>query len=66
VPEDVLTFGREQYENALDVLARCEESGKWPGVAPDAEVELRLPLWAAPDLDEEPLDDSTPIEDVAF
>ena len=65
VPKDVLTIGRKQYEDALDTLARCEESGTWPGVAPD-ELSLRLPLWAAPDLEESGPDESQPIEDVEF
>ena len=66
VPEDVLSFGRKQYEDALDLLAKCEESDKWPGQAPDEEVTLKLPLWAAPDFDEGGPDEAAPIGDADF
>lgn len=52
VPEDVLAFGRKQYEEAIDKLIACKESNTWPGATPDEE-ELRLPAWAAPE--EEPI-----------
>lgn len=49
--EEVLSYGREQYEAALDVLTQCEESGIWPGAAPD-EIPFRLPAWAVSQQDD--------------
>jgi hypothetical protein len=56
LPPEVLAIGREQVERAMNLLAACKKSGQWPGMAPDTEVTLRLPAWAAPqEEDEEPL-----------
>ncbi len=55
VDEATLAIGRQQYEEAIDLLIRCKESNSWPGMSPDEEVELRLPAWASPEADEEPL-----------
>jgi hypothetical protein len=54
VPEDVLTTGRFKYEDALDRVIACRESGIWPGIAQNEEVTLHLPAWAVPE-DEEPI-----------
>lgn len=47
VPEEVIAYGREAYEDALDLLIQCRESGDWPGVCPEEET-LTLPVWATP------------------
>ena len=46
VPDEVLNYGREIYEDALDLLIQCRASGEWPGVCPEEET-LTLPMWAA-------------------
>lgn len=48
---DFLAVGRTQYEGALDLLIKCTKENNWPGIAPDTELELRVPNWAVPDLD---------------
>lgn len=53
IPDDVYAFGKQQYEDAIDLLLRCTESGEWPGVAPSEEVTLQLPSWATPEAEEE-------------
>jgi hypothetical protein len=59
-PFDVVVFrastetmdrGHVLARTLLDRLADCRESGEWPGIAPDEEVELHLPSF--PDLDDE-------------
>lgn len=52
VPAEVLARGNEQVERAMALLDTCTKSGKWPGVAPDAEVPLVLPAWANGDSDD--------------
>lgn len=45
VPEDAIDAGRREYRRLLWLLSDCQESGKWPGVAGGAEMELDLPEW---------------------
>jgi hypothetical protein len=52
VGEDVIIHGERMVEAALDTLAECRETGQWPGLAPDEEMVLRLPMWAVGDEDE--------------
>lgn len=42
-----LSVADRQIDEALEVLARCEASGVWPGVMPDVE-EMTMPAWADP------------------
>jgi len=42
---DALTLGAELRAEALDVLAQCVESGRWPGFEPKITT-LALPGWA--------------------
>lgn len=44
IPEDVLDYGRDEYESLLHQLAVCEDSGVWPGPA-ETELVLSLPSW---------------------
>lgn len=53
VPEDVLVIGEQQAETALDRIAACRTEGRWPGMASDGEITLRLPAWAVPHFDDE-------------
>lgn len=53
VPIDALVIGEQAYESALDKVAACRRAKSWPGIAPDAEMELRLPAWAVPQWDDE-------------
>lgn len=53
VPESVIVVGEQLYESALDKVAACTRSGSWPGIAPDAELVLKLPTWAVPHFDDE-------------
>jgi hypothetical protein len=46
IPTETLDHGAEEFEEALDQLERCRMGASWPGQAPTAEVELRLPPWA--------------------
>ena len=43
---DVLGPGSDEFHRRLRLLCECEESGIWPGCAPEA-LRLRLPPWAA-------------------
>lgn len=45
IPEDVITQGREEYQQLLSRLAECEESNNWPP-AIETECDLSLPVWA--------------------
>ncbi len=54
VPPETLAMGHEQVETALDKLAECRASKKWPGLE-QGEVDLVLPAWATPEGDEEEL-----------
>jgi hypothetical protein len=49
--EDILSFGRLQYEDALDIVAACQNYGKWPGFASEETLNLKLPDWAKPSLE---------------
>lgn len=53
--DDIIEFGRDEYNQLLDQLAECERSGQWPGPYQDEQV-LTLPSWvygpAADDLSE--------------
>lgn len=53
VPDDVLLIGEQLYEAALDKLAVCQKAGSWPGIAQEAELELKLPMWAVPNFDDD-------------
>jgi hypothetical protein len=53
LPAETLAIGSEQLERALDLVAECTASGKWPGLAPDEEISLHLPAWATPEADGE-------------
>lgn len=53
MPPHVIDAGRAEYRALLELLAECEESGVWPGVAPDELVDFELPAWA--EMDDEPL-----------
>jgi len=44
IPEDVIEYGREQCEELLTILERCEAEGVWPGPA-ECEQILTLPSW---------------------
>lgn len=55
LPDEVINAGREQYHKALETLLECRRTNTWPGIAPSEEVELRLPLWATPEAEEEPV-----------
>ncbi|MBK9263032.1 MAG: PD-(D/E)XK nuclease-like domain-containing protein [Polyangiaceae bacterium] len=52
VGEDVLEVGKRKVLTWLDTLARCRESGQWPGVGGhsiDGMLDLQLPDWAITD-----------------
>lgn len=55
ISEESMAFGRKQYENAIDLLIKCRESNKWPGIAASAEVGLNLPAWATTTEADEPI-----------
>lgn len=44
IPDDILEYGKEQYEGLLDTLAECERTQRWPGPYIDEQV-LTLPSW---------------------
>jgi hypothetical protein len=44
INEDIILQGRDEYEKLLEVLARCEASGEWPGPT-ECEQVLTLPSW---------------------
>lgn len=44
INEDIILQGRDEYEKLLEVLARCEATGEWPGPA-ECEQVLTLPSW---------------------
>lgn len=52
VSDEVLIHGEQRYETALDQLAECRRTGRWPGLAPDEEIPLHLPSWAMPDYED--------------
>jgi hypothetical protein len=44
ITEDILGYGRDEYESLLEILAECEHSGEWPGPYADEQI-LTLPSW---------------------
>jgi hypothetical protein len=44
---EVLDTGRDEYRELLTRLAECREKDLWLGIGANAEVTLRLPVWAA-------------------
>jgi hypothetical protein len=44
--DDVIKAGRAEYGRLLARLKECQERDEWPGLAPDAVVDLELPAWA--------------------
>jgi PDDEXK-like domain of unknown function (DUF3799) len=44
IVDDILAYGREQYEELLDQLAECERRKEWPGPYTEEQV-LTLPSW---------------------
>jgi hypothetical protein len=63
VPLDAIVIGETAAESALDRIAACRRAKVWPGLAHDAEVELHLPAWAAPDFDDDPTWSVTEVTD---
>jgi hypothetical protein len=51
INEDILLQGRDEYEKLLEVLARCEATGEWPGPT-ECEQVLTLPSWYFPSTDD--------------
>jgi hypothetical protein len=57
IGDDELAAGRADYERALSVIAECEKTGVWPGMAASEAIPLKLPAWAVgAALDEEPIE----------
>lgn len=44
--DEALDVGRAKYRDALDIYARCRESGDWPGYTPAFTKVVSLPRWA--------------------
>lgn len=44
--EEALDLGRILNSRALDVYARCVETGEWPGYTPGGYATVSLPRWA--------------------
>lgn len=44
IPEDVILRGREEYEELLVMLDRCEREKLWPGPAETEQI-LSMPTW---------------------
>lgn len=44
IDEDTILQGRDEYQKLLEVLARCEATGEWPGPA-ECEQVLTMPSW---------------------
>lgn len=40
-----LAFGRDEYERAIDVVAKCRAEQRWPGFANGKSIPLKLPGW---------------------
>lgn len=57
-PHDVIVYdlveaidiGRQLYQEALERVAECQQSGLWLGQCPTGERTLRLPKWRDPEL----------------
>jgi hypothetical protein len=43
---DLIEYGRKEYRRLLALLAKCQQSGQWPGY-PTTVQTLELPVWAA-------------------
>jgi hypothetical protein len=41
---DALQLGFRQMTDALELIARCEDEGNWPGYAPEVQC-LTCPRW---------------------
>lgn len=61
VPDHVLELGRARYMELLAHLNVCRKESRWDGYA-STEMELVLPTWAMPDLEDE-LDEDLVIAD---
>ena len=48
VPQQALDVGRGVFEDRLMRVAKCRESGKWPGAGEGIET-LELPNWVFED-----------------
>jgi len=44
IPDEVLEYGRQEYQALLETLGHCRETGDWPGPA-RGEVTFTLPTW---------------------
>lgn len=44
IPEDVIEYGRDEYQTLLHRLSECEARDEWPGPA-ETELVLSLPSW---------------------
>lgn len=44
IPDDIIEQGREEYWEAVKLLAECEAANEWPGPEPREEF-LSLPSW---------------------
>jgi hypothetical protein len=42
---DALDLGVGKMNDALELIAQCEDAGEWPGYAPESQC-LNLPHWA--------------------
>ena len=42
---DALDLGVGMMNDALGLIAQCEDAGEWPGYAPEVQC-LNLPPWA--------------------
>lgn len=45
LPEDIVDYGRVLARQDLDLIAACEETGRWPHYPPEPR-ELEFPAWA--------------------
>jgi hypothetical protein len=41
---DALDLGVGMMNDALELIAQCEDAGEWPGYAPEVQC-LNLPSW---------------------
>lgn len=64
VTDELLALGRERYATLLEQYAKCAADNHWPGYV-DGEIDLVLPRWALPSLEEDGTDglDFTQTED---
>lgn len=52
VQETELTVGRTLYKQLLWRVRECMDSEQWPGIAENREIDLELPEWAMPEVNE--------------